>query len=135
MRPPIALIALGLLAAPAAAQLSEPHVVRPSATPCLNVRPDHDTDTEPDTGIPPGTAVTVIASVPYWREIRLDDGSTGWAAKKFLEPVTVAAPPEGEVALPDDASTSWTWGKETPSGSAPTTTAWMETGSSRAATS
>ena len=43
----LAALALFALAVhPLAAQMSEPHVVRDSATPCLNVRPDHDTDTE-----------------------------------------------------------------------------------------
>lgn len=44
--------------------------------------------------------MTVIGSVPYWREIRLDDRSTGWAAKRFLEPVTAPDGPFPALALP-----------------------------------
>ncbi len=62
----------------------EPYVVRATATPCLNVRDDHDTGVDPIDCIPPGTPVDVLRAVPYWREVRLADGRTGWAAKKYL---------------------------------------------------
>ena len=37
--------------------------------------------------------VTGIGAAPYWRQVRLEDGHTGWAAKKFLELVEAPAGP------------------------------------------
>ncbi len=53
----------------------------------------------------PGTQVTGVDAVPFWRRIRLADGREGWSAKKFLEPVGPVvdelAPPEA--AIPPNA--------------------------------
>lgn len=45
-----------------------------------------------------GTRVEAVGIAPYWRQIRLSDGRTGWAAKKFLETVATppVAPPSGD---------------------------------------
>lgn len=44
----------------------------------------------------------MIGSVPYWREIRLADGRTGWAAKKFLEPAGPVSPEPAPAPIPAD---------------------------------
>jgi N-acetylmuramoyl-L-alanine amidase len=59
--------------------------VRANASPCLNVRPSPDTEADAFDCISVGSQVTGIGTAPYWRQIRLADGRTGWAAKKYLE--------------------------------------------------
>lgn len=84
------------------AQLPEPHVVRDTLSDCLNVRPDHDTSLAPIACLAPGTPVIVIGAVPHWREITFGNNQRGWAAKKFLEPVSApSAAPGGPI--PADA--------------------------------
>ena len=101
---PAALVLADLLVAPPEDGITqEDYVVRPTAEPCLRVRPEPNTDAERFTCIPPGTRVLVVGSVPYWREVELQDGRRGWAAKRFLEPVgpvELAAPPK---EIPEDA--------------------------------
>jgi competence protein ComEC len=47
--------------------------------------------------------VAAVGTAPYWRQVRLADSSTGWAAKRFLEPVAVPDP-----AQPDpDRDDAW----------------------------
>jgi competence protein ComEC len=86
-----------------AAQAPADYVVRSTAGPCLNIRPDPNTSAVPFDCLAVGTRVTAIEAVPYWRRVRLADGREGWASKKFLEPVAspaaVAAPP----TIPADA--------------------------------
>jgi competence protein ComEC len=76
---------------PLAAQDPATLVVRASAAPCLNIRPRPDADAAAFTCITPGTSVRAVAAAPYWRQVLLADGRTGWAAKKYLE-ATGAAP-------------------------------------------
>ena len=97
------LTVLVVLAAPVLGQLSEPHVVRDTAAPCLRVRPSPTIDAPEFECIPPGTPVTVVNVVPFWREIRLSDGRLGWAAKKFLEPAPAPPPSNVPEPLPADA--------------------------------
>jgi competence protein ComEC len=52
---------------------------------CLKVRARPESDA-PDLGcLSPGTRIEAVGIAPYWRRIRLPDGRTGWAAKKFLD--------------------------------------------------
>ena len=51
----------------------------------------------------PGTRVEGVGTAPYWRRIILQDGRTGWAAKKFLD--IVAAPPVAPTT--DDRNDAW----------------------------
>jgi competence protein ComEC len=98
-RPIVAALALlvGLVAAkPLAAQEPSSFVVRQSAAPCLRIRPSPDAGTEHFACIPPGTTVTAVGAAPFWREVRIPDGSTGWAAKKYLEAAAAPAPAAGE---------------------------------------
>ena len=50
-----------------------------------------------------GTRVEAVGTAPYWRQLRLQDGRTGWAAKKFLDIVT--APVAGPA--PEDRDDAW----------------------------
>jgi beta-lactamase superfamily II metal-dependent hydrolase len=93
------------------ARVTTPYVVRATATPCLNFRPDPDTDVAPTDCLPPGTPVGVFETRPHWRKVRLTDGREGWVAKAFIEPAT-AHP----VALAVDGGTP----------AAPTTGNWLE---------
>lgn len=94
---------LGVSCASVLAQDSDVYVVKNSASPCLKLRPQPNTDADPIDCLAPGTQVTVIESVPYWRKVHLEDGREGWVAKKYIEPASTppaAAPP---ASLPQDA--------------------------------
>ena len=96
-------ILIGIGAVCGHAQLSEPHVVRDSAAPCLRLRAEPAPDATQVDCLEPGTTVTVIDVAPFWRRIRLADGSEGWAAKKFLEPSPEPPVEQPAVPLPADA--------------------------------
>ena len=83
-------------------QLPASYAVRSTVTDCLNVRPIPNTSVEPITCLLPGTPVTVLSAVPYWRQIAYDTNDTGWVAKKYIEPTT---PPAISTAtdIPSDA--------------------------------
>lgn len=89
-------------AAPVVAQ-NQVYVVNQSAAPCLKFRaqPNHSA-TELDC-LSPGTRVTLLEVVPYWRKIRLEDGREGWGAKKFLSPATSPNPVPLPVPIPPNA--------------------------------
>ncbi|MBA2500764.1 MAG: MBL fold metallo-hydrolase [Chitinophagaceae bacterium] len=63
--------------------------VRSTLSGCLQVRTDHSTEATSIDCITPGTQVTVLSSVPFWREIRYNN-RTGWVAKKYLQLVETA---------------------------------------------
>lgn len=87
------LLAMCTLAAdPAEGQAPPGYIVQQSAAPCLRIRPSPATDAEATSCVPPGTVVQAVGVAPYWRQVRLADGSIGWAAKKFLEPTDSAGP-------------------------------------------
>ncbi len=80
-------LALVSLAAPdrLAAQEATRFVVGADALPCLTIRPRPASGAVPPVAcLVPGSPVTAIGAAPYWRQVRLPDGRTGWAAKKFL---------------------------------------------------
>lgn len=79
------------------------YTVSESASPCLNLRPQPDADAESVDCLPPDTEVLALEAAPYWRKVRLADGRTGWAAKKFLEPLDTAAIRPGPSPIPPDA--------------------------------
>ena len=82
---------------------NEPYVVRNTATSsCVFVRSTHDINATSIACLNPGTPVTVIGSVPFWREIRFGNNKHGWIAKKFIEPVT-SEPVSTDVTIPDTA--------------------------------
>lgn len=62
-------------------------------TSCALLRAEPDGDAARLDCIPAGTTVTSSVAVPFWREVRLDDGRRGWIAKRFLELVDAAAEP------------------------------------------
>jgi competence protein ComEC len=99
------LIALTLVgSSPLAGQEPPAFVVRQAAAPCLNIRPRPEADAPAFACLPPGTAVSAVAAAPYWRQVRLTDGRTGWAAKKYLESGRALPPdPEPGAAARDDA--------------------------------
>jgi beta-lactamase superfamily II metal-dependent hydrolase len=49
--------------------------------------------------------VNVIASVPYWRQVRAEGYPDGWVAKKYLDPVSRPLAEEGvtTTSIPPDA--------------------------------
>jgi beta-lactamase superfamily II metal-dependent hydrolase len=67
------------------------------------VRDDHDTGAATVDCVAPGTPLLVLSAAPYWREVRLQDGREGWAAKKYLEPSPTPAPASPPPTLPSDA--------------------------------
>ena len=89
-----ALLTAASVVSVAGAQALQPLVVRASATPCLNVRAEPRSEAASVACLNPGTTVTGDSSVPFWRRIRVADGThttTGWAAKKFLDTATAGA--------------------------------------------
>lgn len=92
---PTLIAALLLLASGAAAQTGQTLVVRATMTGCLMVRTQPAAAAaplSPPACLTPGTTVEGIASAPYWRRVRLQDGRLGWVAKKFLEAAGTPAP-------------------------------------------
>jgi len=84
------------------AQVPTPFVVAPAAAPCLNIRPRAASGATPVLAcLVPGTRVDGVGVAPYWRQVRLADGRTGWAAKKYLDVDSSAA-----VAGPADTTTA-----------------------------
>lgn len=77
-------------AAPLAGQ-RDSLVVRESARPCARVRQRPATDAPWRACLVPGTRVAGIGVAPFWRKVRLVDGSTGWMAKQALEDAGAAA--------------------------------------------
>lgn len=85
------------------AQAQGNYVVSELAAPCLKLRAGPEADAEVLDCLSPGTLVTVVEAIPYWRKIRLADGRDGWVAKKFLKAAEPQAPQPTPIALPSDA--------------------------------
>jgi len=75
------------LAMSVTAVAQEPYQVRSTVTGCVNVRADSSTSSAPRDCLVANTAVTVLSSRPYWREIEYP-GSVppSWIAKKYIVP-------------------------------------------------
>lgn len=78
-------------------------VVRANAAPCLTVRAQPKADAGPVGCIRPGTRITADSSVPFWRRVRLEDSTHGWAAKGFLDAPGAARTQTATGAIPDSA--------------------------------
>jgi hypothetical protein len=52
---------------------------------CLKVRVRPESSAPDFVCLTPGTQVEAVGVAPYWRQIQLQDGRLGWAAKKFLQ--------------------------------------------------
>ncbi len=76
------------------------HFVRDSVQDCLNVRRGPSIDSPAIDCLAPGTALTVIAHRPGWREIRFGGGRLGWASRRYLEPVKAAGASSAGPAVP-----------------------------------
>ena len=63
---------------------SDSLVVHESAAPCLVIRARPESTAPKRACLAPGTRITPIASAPYWRQVKLANGTKGWGAKKFL---------------------------------------------------
>lgn len=104
------LFAVGLLAAAypglSAAQVTA-YVVRESAAPCLKVRTSPDADASVIECVDPGTRLEAVGAAPYWRHVRLPDGTDGWAAKKYLDSTSDAVPPDTSGAAPAEREDAW----------------------------
>jgi competence protein ComEC len=98
------LLALGTLALAATLQAQAPvqFTVSDDAS-CLKVRSSPSSSAPSFICLAPGTVVEAVGTAPYWRQIRLQDGRTGWAAKKFLE--IVAGQPVAPAS--DDRDDAW----------------------------
>jgi competence protein ComEC len=77
--------------------------VRDDVASCLNVRVRPESSAPSIDCLRSGTRVDAIGVAPYWRQIRLVGGRTGWAAKKFLQ--IVGAPPLGPAT--EDRDDAW----------------------------
>jgi competence protein ComEC len=92
---------LVLFVAPLSAQQV---VVRPTATPCLNVRAAPNGSAAQLTCVVPGTMMAADSSVPFWRRVTAPGGERGWAAKKFLDTASTVSPqPSASGSIPDSA--------------------------------
>ena len=80
----------------------EAYIIRNTVTGCVNVRSTHDINAGVVGCLDAGTPVTVIGTVPFWREIRFGNNKRGWIAKKFIEPTT-AVPVSTDLTIPDTA--------------------------------
>src|SRR5680860_310985 len=81
----VSLALILLVPSPGEAQDIQRYRVRATVQNCLHVRSDHTTSASIQACLPPGTMVSVLESVPYWRHIQYGNEETGWAAKRFLE--------------------------------------------------
>lgn len=86
-----------------AAQEPVQFVVRANLASCLAVRARPQSSAPSIDCLSAGTRVEAVGIAPYWRQIRLQDGRIGWAAKKFLE--IVAAPPVAPTS--EDRDDAW----------------------------
>lgn len=101
------LVVLGtaFVAVPLAAQSPHEFEVSDRVSSCLVLRAEPRPQASRLSCMPPGTRVSVVGTTAYWRQVRLEDGLTGWAAKKFLVAVEVADSSEAAAteALREDA--------------------------------
>jgi len=67
--------------------------VRDSVQDCVNVRAESNSSSAIVGCLSANTHVTVIGSVPFWREITFN-GSQGWIAKKFIVPIEQPIAPQ-----------------------------------------
>ena len=88
---------------PALAQAPVQFAVSENVSSCLVVRARPQSSAPSIGCLNPGTRVEAVGTAPYWRQLRLQNGSTGWAAKKFLQ--IVAAPPVAPAT--DDRDDAW----------------------------
>jgi len=95
------LLLLASLVVPAFGQDSDLYTVENSASPCLNLRPQPDADTDPIYCFVTGTHVTVFESVPYWRRVRFEDGREDGLATKDSEPASSPFPTVAPANLHD----------------------------------
>ena len=86
----------------ALAQAPVQFAVRDNVSSCLVVRARPQSSAPPIACLTAGTRVEAVGTAPYWRQIRLQDGSTGWAAKKFLQ-IVGTPPPAPTTDERDDA--------------------------------
>ena len=80
----------------------EPYIVRNNVTECVFVRKTPNINSASTACLTAGTQVTVIGTVPFWREIKFGNNKKGWIAKKFIEPATTG-PVDTDPTIPDTA--------------------------------
>jgi competence protein ComEC len=97
------LLSVSSLAAQEPAQL----MVRADVRPCLNLRARPESSARAIDCLTPGTTVEAVGSAPYWRQVRLSDDRTGWAAKKFLEVNAVAAAAPSPTPVAAERDDAW----------------------------
>jgi competence protein ComEC len=76
---------------------------------CLKVHARPESSSPSNACLRPGTRVEAVGIAPYWRQIRLQDSSTGWAAKKFLEivPSVLDSAVAAADSAPADRDDAW----------------------------
>lgn len=99
------LVVLASIAATSTALAQAPvqFAVSDAVSSCLVVHARPQSSAPSITCLQPGTRVEGVGTAPYWRQIILQDGRTGWAAKKFLD--ILAAPPVAPTT--DDRNDAW----------------------------
>src|SRR6266481_69354 len=99
----LSLTIIALTPSRAAAETS--YRVRDAASPCLRVRDAPTSAAAAIECVAVGTVLVELGVAPFWRQVRLPDGRTGWASKRFLEitasPVPTPAP--ASTAIPSNA--------------------------------
>lgn len=93
----VALLLLGTSIVPA--QLGPSLEPNERVTVSLNVRAEPSGDATIRAVLRPGDRVTQIGEVPRWYQVRLADGTEGWASKAFLRVVAAGMPAPGVAAL------------------------------------
>lgn len=76
-----------------------PFVVRPTVVDCVHLRDQPSTDGAILSCLTANTKVLVTDSVPFWRQVELEDSSGGWIAKKFIIPDEGPTSPETDLVL------------------------------------
>jgi uncharacterized protein YgiM (DUF1202 family) len=94
--------AAGYLAAQSTAEADERRVVSERVDTCLNLRSQPTLSSPRVLCLERGTIVDVLAERDGWSQIRLEEGSVGWSAHRFLDPMPLTE--ESEQVAPEPVS-------------------------------
>ncbi len=103
VRSGLVLVAITAPLAPALAQAPVQFTVSNDVSSCLAIRARPQSSAPSIDCLSAGVRVDAVGTAPYWRQIRLQDGRTGWAAKRFLQ--IVALPPVAPAS--DERDDAW----------------------------
>lgn len=101
MRSLAALVTLALVGG--GALVAQTYSVAQTARPCLNVRALPESDSGVLACLEPGTRVEMLNWGEFWAQVRLADGTRGWATRQFLVEVVEQPPAVEPEAGADEA--------------------------------